>query len=99
VSEPRITSAEVAHVARLARLALAPDELERMRGELDRILAYVHMLEAVDVEGVEPTSHTVALTDVARADEPVAPLPREAMLANAPDPAGELLRVPRIIEE
>jgi aspartyl-tRNA(Asn)/glutamyl-tRNA(Gln) amidotransferase subunit C len=99
VSEPKISTAEVAHVARLARLALAPDELERMRGELDRILTYVDMLKAVDVEGVEPTSHTVALTNVSRPDEPVPSLPRDTMLANAPDPAGELFRVPRIIEE
>ena len=99
MSEPKITPAEVAHVARLARLALAPEELERMRGELDRILTYVDMLRSVDVEGVEPTSHTVALTNVAREDEPWPSLPREAMLGNAPDPAGEFFRVPRIIEE
>ena len=95
----RITTAEVEHVARLARLALSPDEIERMRRELDGILGYIDKLRALDVEGVEPTSHAVPLTDVTREDEPRPSLPAEDMLANAPDRAGELFRVPRILEE
>jgi aspartyl-tRNA(Asn)/glutamyl-tRNA(Gln) amidotransferase subunit C len=88
----------VEHVARLARLALAPDEIERMRAELDGILGYIDKLRALDVEGVEPTSHAVPLTDVVRDDEPRPSFPADAMLANAPERAGELFRVPRIIE-
>ena len=95
----RITTAEVEHVARLARLALSPDEIERMRVELDGILAYIDKLRALDVEGVEPTSHAVPLTDVAREDEPRPSFPAADMLANAPERAGELFRVPRIIED
>jgi len=94
----RITTAEVEHVARLARLALAPDEIERMRAELDGILGYIDKLRALDVEGVEPTSHAVPLTDVVRDDDPRPSLPADAMLANAPERVGELFRVPRIIE-
>ena len=95
----RITAQEVEHVARLARLALSPAELEKMRAELDGILGYIDKLRALDVEGVEPTSHAVPLTDVTRDDEPRPSVPADAMLANAPERAGELFRVPRIIED
>jgi aspartyl-tRNA(Asn)/glutamyl-tRNA(Gln) amidotransferase subunit C len=99
VAERRITLAAVEHVARLARLDLSPGDKERMRDELDGILAYIDKLQALDVTGVEPTSHAVPLTNVTRDDEPRPSLPREEMLANAPDPHGDFFRVPRIIEE
>jgi aspartyl-tRNA(Asn)/glutamyl-tRNA(Gln) amidotransferase subunit C len=90
---------EVLHVARLARLHLTEEELERMRAQLDAILAYVDKLRELDVEGVEPTSHAVPLVDVMR-DDALAPcLSQEAALANAPDRDGEFFRVPRIIED
>jgi len=97
--ESKITREEVVHVARLARLALGPAELERMRQELDGILSYIDKLRALDTEGVEPTSHAVPLVNVMRDDEPAPSLPPAEMLANAPDPAGGLFRVPKIIEE
>jgi aspartyl-tRNA(Asn)/glutamyl-tRNA(Gln) amidotransferase subunit C len=90
---------DVEHVARLARLALSDAELERMRVELTAILQYMEKLKAVDVEGVEPTSHVVPLVNVMRDDEVEPGLDREAMMANAPDRAGEFFRVPRIIED
>jgi aspartyl-tRNA(Asn)/glutamyl-tRNA(Gln) amidotransferase subunit C len=99
VSEPRISLAEVEHVARLARLALSAEEKERMRQELEGILAYIDKLRALDTEGVEPTSHAVPLTSVMREDTPRPSLPQDEMLANAPERAGDLFRVPRIIEE
>jgi len=99
VSEPKITLSEVEHVARLARLALAPEEKERMRRELDGILAYIDKLRALDTEGVEPTSHAVPMTNVMRDDEPRPSFPLGDMLANAPDPHGDFFRVPKIIEE
>lgn len=99
MAEPKITLAEVEHVARLARLDLSPEEKERMRRELDGILAYIDKLRALDTDGVEPTSHAVPLTNVMRADEPRPSFPRDEMLANAPDPHGDFFRVPRIIEE
>jgi aspartyl-tRNA(Asn)/glutamyl-tRNA(Gln) amidotransferase subunit C len=98
VSEPRITLGEVEHVARLARLALSPEEKERMRQELDGILAYIDKLRALDTERVEPTSHAVPMTNVMREDAPRPSLPRADMLANAPDPSGDFFRVPKIIE-
>ena len=98
MAEARITLEDVEHVARLARLELRPEDKERMRGELDGILAYIDKLRAVNIEGVEPTSHAVPLTNVMRDDEPRPSLPREEMLANAPDPHGDFFRVPKIIE-
>jgi len=97
--QPKITMQEVEHVARLARLELSGDEKERMRRELDGILSYIGKLRALDTTGVEPTSHAVPLTNVLREDVEKPSLPREEMLANAPDPNRELFRVPRIIEE
>lgn len=89
----------VEHVARLARLALSEAEKARMQAELSAILAYIDKLKELDVDGVEPTSHAVPLVDVMREDEVQPSLPREAMMANAPDRAGEFFRVPRIIED
>ena len=99
MGELRITLEEVEHVARLARLELRPEDKERMRRELDGILAYIDKLRALDVDGVEPTSHAVPLTNVMRDDEPRPSLPRDEMLANAPDPHGDVFRVPKIIED
>jgi aspartyl-tRNA(Asn)/glutamyl-tRNA(Gln) amidotransferase subunit C len=90
---------DVEHVARLARLALSEPELERMRVELAAILEYIEKLRAVDVEGVEPTSHAVPLVNVMREDEVEPGVDREAMMANAPDRVAEFFRVPRIIED
>jgi aspartyl-tRNA(Asn)/glutamyl-tRNA(Gln) amidotransferase subunit C len=90
---------DVEHVARLARLALTDDELERMRAQLNGILAYIEKLNELDTEGVEPTSHAVPMLNVMREDEPGPCLPRAEALANAPDRAGEFFRVPRIIED
>jgi aspartyl-tRNA(Asn)/glutamyl-tRNA(Gln) amidotransferase subunit C len=99
MAEPKISLADVEHVARLARLELAPEDKERMRRELDNILAYIDKLSALDVSNVEPTAHAVPLTNVMRDDELIPSLPRDEMLANAPDRTGDFFRVPRIIEE
>lgn len=90
---------DVEHVARLARLHLTEAEKERMRAELDAILAYIDKLSALDTEGVEPTAHAVPLVNVMRDDVARPSLPCAEMLANAPDPVGQLFRVPRIIED
>jgi aspartyl-tRNA(Asn)/glutamyl-tRNA(Gln) amidotransferase subunit C len=94
-----ITLAEVEHVARLARLALSAEEKERMRGQLDAILGYIDQLQRIDTTDVPPTSHVLPLANVMREDEVRPSYPVDAMLANAPDPDGELFGVPRILEE
>jgi aspartyl-tRNA(Asn)/glutamyl-tRNA(Gln) amidotransferase subunit C len=85
---------QVLHVARLARLELSEDEVERMASELSGILEHVDRMTELDLDGVEPTSHVVALENVLRPDEPRPSLPRERALEPAPDPAEGAFRVP-----
>ena len=99
MAEPKITAAEVEHVARLARLDLSPEEKERMRSQLDAILTYIDKLRQLPTEGVEPTSHAIPIVNVMREDEVQPCFPISDMLANAPERDGDLFRVPKIIEE
>jgi aspartyl-tRNA(Asn)/glutamyl-tRNA(Gln) amidotransferase subunit C len=85
---------QVLHVARLARLELTDEEVERMSGELTTILDHVERMNELDLDGVEPTSHVVALENVLRADEPRPSWPVEEMLDSAPDAALGGFRVP-----
>jgi aspartyl-tRNA(Asn)/glutamyl-tRNA(Gln) amidotransferase subunit C len=85
---------QVLHVARLARLRLNDDEVERMCSELSGILEHVERISELDLEDVEPTSHVIELENVLRPDEPRPSWPREKVLEPAPDPAGESFRVP-----
>ncbi len=89
-----INREQVLHVARLARLELDEQEIERMAGELSGILEHVDRISALDLDDVEPTSHVVVLENVLRADQPEASLPRERALEPAPDPAQGAFRVP-----
>ena len=81
-------------MARLARLRLSDEEVERMAGELSTILDHVEKIEELDLEDVEPTSHVVGVENVLRADEPRPSWPRERVLAEAPDAADDGFRVP-----
>ena len=85
---------QVLHVARLARLRLSDEEVERMASELSGILDHVDRISELDLDGVEPTSHVVALENVLRPDESRPSWPRERMLGSAPDSAQEAFRVP-----
>jgi aspartyl-tRNA(Asn)/glutamyl-tRNA(Gln) amidotransferase subunit C len=77
---------QVLHVARLARLRLSEEEVDAMLEELPKILGHIEKMEELDLEGVEPTAHVVALENVLRADEPRPSLPVEQALEQAPDP-------------
>jgi aspartyl-tRNA(Asn)/glutamyl-tRNA(Gln) amidotransferase subunit C len=77
---------EVLHVARLARLRLTEEEIERMSGDLSSVLDHIEKIGELDLDGVEPTSHVVPLENVLRADEPRPSLSRERALAEAPAP-------------
>jgi aspartyl-tRNA(Asn)/glutamyl-tRNA(Gln) amidotransferase subunit C len=85
---------QVLHVARLARLRLSEEEVETMVGELSGILDHVDRIGKLDLEGVEPTSHVVALENVLRADEPRPSLPRDIALEQAPEPVDGAFRAP-----
>jgi aspartyl-tRNA(Asn)/glutamyl-tRNA(Gln) amidotransferase subunit C len=85
----------VLHVARLARLELSEEEIERMGAELSKVLDHIETIEELgDLAGVEPTSHVVAVENVLRADEPRPSLPPEIALAEAPDVDRGGFRVP-----
>jgi aspartyl-tRNA(Asn)/glutamyl-tRNA(Gln) amidotransferase subunit C len=89
-----ITRDEVLHVARLARLALTEDEVERLTGELAAILEAVGIVAELDLTDVPPTSHPLDVVNVWDEDEPRACLSLEDVFANAPAREGDLFRVP-----
>ena len=82
------------HVARLARLALTEDEVERLTGELGAILDAVGIVAELDLADVPPTSHPLDLVNVWDEDEPRAPLSLDDVFANATARDGDLFRVP-----
>ncbi len=94
-----ITRAEVAHLARLARLDLEEAELDHYAEQLDVILQAVARVSEVAADDVPPTSHPVPLVNVTRPDEARPGLPMEDALAAAPAVEDERFRVPRILEE
>ncbi len=89
-----ISRDEVLHVARLARLALTDDELDRLGAQLDDILEAVAKVSELDLEGVEPTSHPLDLVNVWADDEVEPSLSVEDALANAPEREGSFFKVP-----
>lgn len=91
-----IAEDDVRYVARLARLHLEQDELERMTGELANILAHIDKMRELDTEAVEPTAHVLDVTNVTRPDRVEAGLTRAAALRNAPAVSDDSFRVPRM---
>jgi aspartyl-tRNA(Asn)/glutamyl-tRNA(Gln) amidotransferase subunit C len=89
-----ISRDEVVHVARLARLALTEEELDRFAGQLDAILEAVGKVAELDLSGVEPTLHPLKLSNVWADDEPRPCLSVEEALANAPEAEDGAFRVP-----
>jgi aspartyl-tRNA(Asn)/glutamyl-tRNA(Gln) amidotransferase subunit C len=85
---------QVLHVAKLARLRLSEEEVERMAGELSGILEHVDRIAGLDLDGVAPTSHVVELENVLRPDLPRPSWPREKILAPAPEAVDGAFRVP-----
>jgi aspartyl-tRNA(Asn)/glutamyl-tRNA(Gln) amidotransferase subunit C len=94
-----ISRDEVAHLARLSRLAVTEEELDMFAGQLDVILAAVARVGEVAAADIPPTSHAVPLTNVMRDDVTVPCLAREDALAGAPDAEAGRFRVPRILDE
>ena len=85
---------QVLHVARLARLALTEEEVERFGAQLNDILAAVSKVSELDLEDVPPTSHPLDLVNVWGDDEPRPSLAPDQALGNAPDRDGDFFRVP-----
>ena len=85
---------QVLHVARLARLDLSEDEVARMAEGLSKVLDHIEKIRELDLEGIPPTSHVVDVVNALRADEPEPSLPREVILAAAPEPLHDGFGVP-----
>ncbi len=79
-----IDAKQVLHVARLARLQLAPEDVQPMADELSSILGHIEQISSLDLEGVPPTTHVVPVEGVLRPDIAEPPLPREVALSQAP---------------
>ena len=94
----RISLSEVEHVARLARLAISPEEAEQMRTELDSILDWMRSLEKLDTTGVAPTTHSTPMVSPLRDDVPHAPLRRDEVLRAAPKTEAGAFAVPKVLE-
>lgn len=94
-----LTLAEVEHVARLARLELPPDQLERYRVELSSVLEHIAKLAELDLDGVEPMARPFESTNRLDDDVVAEPMPLDRLLANAPATEGRYLAVPKVLGE
>lgn len=95
----RLTAADVAHVARLARLDLTAEEVDLFAEQLAAVLDHADDVAALDTAGVPPTAHPLPLRNVFRPDEPRSSLDRDEVLAQAPDTTDGRFRVPRVLGE
>ncbi len=95
----KLTKEEVEHIALLARVGMTPEEVERYREQLSNILENFQVLQQVDTNNVQPTSHSIALENVMREDVSSDSFPQEEIVANAPQEEGGLFRVKAILEE
>jgi aspartyl-tRNA(Asn)/glutamyl-tRNA(Gln) amidotransferase subunit C len=93
----QISRDEVAHVAKLARLRLDDDDLERFTGQLAAVLQHAEDVEALELDDVEPTAHPFPVRNVLRPDEPRACAIRDEVLAEAPAAEQHMFRVPQIL--
>jgi len=89
-----ISREQLLHVARLARLELRDDEVDRLGAQLNDILEAVGKVAELDLTGVPPTSHPLDVVNVWGADEPQPCLPVDEALANAPEREGNYFKVP-----
>lgn len=89
---------DIEHVAKLARVALSPEEKQRLAEQLGQILEHAAAVQQVATDDVEPTASPIPRTNVLRPDDPEPSLPVEEALANAPEREGDRFRVPRIAE-
>ncbi len=89
-----LDSEQVLHVARLARLELSDEEVERMAAELSKVLDHIEKIRELDLDGVPPTSHVVDVVNALRPDDPQPSLPAYVALQPAPEPLSGGFGVP-----
>ncbi|HVF76245.1 MAG TPA: Asp-tRNA(Asn)/Glu-tRNA(Gln) amidotransferase subunit GatC [Acidimicrobiales bacterium] len=95
----RLTAADVAHVAKLARLDITEEETDLFAEQLAAVLDHAADVAALDTAGVPPTAHPLPLQNVLRPDQPRPGLDRDEVLAQAPDAEDNRFKVPRILGE
>jgi aspartyl-tRNA(Asn)/glutamyl-tRNA(Gln) amidotransferase subunit C len=94
----KLNREEVLHIAKLARLGLNENELDRFREQLSNILENFEILQQVDTTDVPPTAQSIPLHNVTKGDEVADSLPPNQILANAPRKEGEYFRVKAVLE-
>ena len=92
-----VTIQDVEHVAALARLSFSEEEKQKLTAQLNEILRYMELLNALDTANIEPLSHVIELQNVFREDVQRPSLPREEALKNAPSKTEEFFKVPKVI--
>lgn len=95
----KLSKEEIEKLAHLARLEFADDELEQMKADLEKILAFVGRIDALNLEDVEPLIYMNKEVDKLRADEAVLELTKEDALKNAPDRDSDYFRVPKVLKK
>lgn len=94
----KISNEEVKHIAKLAKLSLSEEEVEKYAKDLESIATFMEKLNEVDITGVEPTAHIVDKKNVFRKDENKPSIEREQMLKNAPSKEAGCISVPKVVE-
>ncbi|WP_404323077.1 Asp-tRNA(Asn)/Glu-tRNA(Gln) amidotransferase subunit GatC [Cytobacillus firmus] len=94
----RISIDQVKHVAHLARLAMTEEEAVAYTEQLDKMISFAELLNVLDTDHVEPTSHVLDMKNVLREDKANKGLPQEEVLKNAPEHQDGYIKVPSIIE-
>jgi len=99
MKDTKISNDDVRYVARLARLDLPEEEMERFTVQLNTILSYMDKLNELDTSNVEPMSHVIDVCNAFRADTVAESFPQDVALMNAPEAQRGFFKVPKIIEE
>ena len=94
-----MSNIDLKHIARLSRLHLSDEEIQFFESQVSQILSFVDKLKEVNVDGVEPTSHPLSLSNVFRNDDVKPSMPIEEFLKTAPRARGKFFEVPKIIED
>ena len=92
-----ISVEEVKHIAKLARIELSDDELEKFRSDLSQVLGYIEVLKTVNTDGVEPLATVTGLENVFREDEITASTVRDDIIKSAPESTGRFIKVKKVL--
>lgn len=93
-----LTREEVAHIAELAKLGLTEEEMDRFSEQLSTILEYAEKIQELDTAAIPPTASVLDVQNVMRSDEPRPSMPREDVLANAPDAEASQFKVKAVLD-